>query len=194
MKNIPAKIKEAIKWVLVFTILNVLFRTIVNLILFFLDTEYYLYYFDARILATSFFQSLSFLMITLLTIKWINRKYYYFVFPITLFLLLNLVFFFNLQLENNTIIFLTHSITSSYDCYIYSSNIVSDILFFIKPLDDYSLFDGWTFIVYNIIYFYILFALSSFIYFLGLTCLCNYIINIIKKKRQDIIFFLNFEL
>jgi len=176
MKNIPPKIKEVIKWVLVFTLLNAVFQAI----LFFSDRFFVNDIFS--FLQPLFVQSLLFLTITLLTARWIHRKRYYLFFPIILFLLLSVVFLFNLQIENNKIVFLAGFPSFSTDCFNYNANIITDVLLHIKPLDGF--FSCGIFRPDNTIYFYTVFSIMPFMYFLGLTCLCNYIINIIKKKRR----------
>lgn len=185
--NISTKIKEAVKWVLVFVTLNVLFCIIEQLVLFFIDFQSFLCFFNALCLLESFFfQCLLFLVITLLTVKWIDRKYYYFIFPITLFLLLSSVFLFNIHMEENEVFFVSYPTDFAIKyCFDYNANIILDILLFIKPL--HGIFES-TYLPYNTIYFYILYAVTPFVYYLGLTYLCNYIIKkkIVNKKLNII--------
>ena len=179
------KIKEAIKWVLIFAILSILFLVAGRLILFFFtDTDgipcsnisnSWLFY-----LKTIFLQCVCFFIVTLLTIKWIYRKHYYLIFPITQFLLFNVVFFFNIELIDSKLKFWTTFTSFAYDCFSYSGNIIADFLYCKIPM--YGLFDGGFFAPDNTIYVYILLAVSPFIYFTILTRLCSFIVR--KKLTQ----------
>jgi len=178
--NISTKIKEAVKWVLVFVTLNVLFCIIEQLVLFFIDFQSFLCFFNALCLLESFFfQCLLFLVITLLTVKWIDRKWYYLLFPIILFLLLNLLFLFNIQVDVNKNLFM-YVPSFAFDCLNYNTNIISTVSVHIKPFS--CLLNGGILSDFNTVHFYILHIVSPFIYYLGLTYLCNYIVkNKIRK-------------
>ena len=179
------KIKEAIKWTLTFAILSILLLVGGHLILFFFtDTDgipcsnisnSWLFY-----LKTIFLQCVCFFIVTLLTIKWIYRKHYYLIFPITQFLLFNAVFFLNIELIDSKLKFCTTSTSFAYDCFSYSGNIIADFLYCKIPM--YGLFDGGFFAPDNTIYVYILLVVSPFIYFTILTRLCSFIVR--KKLTQ----------
>ena len=173
--------KEVIKWVLVFTVLNILFLVAGQFILFFLtDTNGVLcsmfYYFNSWLtyLGTVFFQCFLFLIITLLTIKWIYKKHYYLVFPTILLLLFNAVFFavFFLNIE-----FVDSKTFNSFahNCFSYSANIIADFLY--CKISLYGIYDGGFFAPDNTIYAYILLVVIPFIYFSILTCLCSFIVR-----------------
>jgi len=174
--HIFTKIKEAGKWVLVFVILKVLISIVERLLLYIFNPD--ISWFDILLdLKSLLFQSLSFLIITLLTAKWINKKYYYFIFPSILFLVSNFLFLFHLYMEENKVFFSASFCSFAVDYFCYNANIISDILMQIHLLS--GIFDGGIFFTESIIYFYVLYAGTPFIYYLGLTYLCNYIV---KKK------------
>ena len=173
--NILTKLKEAGKWILVFTIIRILFAIIEQVLLYVFYP--YAYWFDATFLLSC----LSFLVITLLTAKWIDRKRYYLIFPIILFLFLNSVLFFCLK-TFETHNFYINAPGFAEDCWIYSNNIISDILMYIKPF--YCLHDGGVLTNFNPVYFYILYTITPFLYYLGLTYLCNYIVKKKIKKHK----------
>jgi hypothetical protein len=180
--NISTKIKEAGKWVLVFTILKILISVIEQFILYVYYSHYQLYFFDILgIFNPLLFQCLLFLVITLLTVKWIDRKRYYFVFPTILFLFLSFVFLFNLHIEENKLIFTSCWYCFAYNCFHYNANIICDVLEYIKSYEGID--EGGLYIDNPIYlsYFYILYVITPCIYYLGLTCLCNYII---KRKLR----------
>ena len=79
-------------------------------------------------------------------------------------------------MEENKVFFLASDCSFAFDYYCYNANIISDILEYVHPL---RLFDDGAFLPENTIYFYVLYAGTPFIYYLGLTYLCNYIV---KKK------------
>ena len=179
--NIPTKIKEAGKWVLVLVILKVLISIIELLLMCILYPETYLSFFNVLWeLKCLFIRCLPFLIITLLTVKWIHKKYYYFVFPLILFLVSNFLFLFHLQIEENSVFFLAEYCSFAMDFYSYNANIISDILTYVHPL--FGMFDGGICLPENTIYFYVLYAINPFVYYLGLTCLCNYIV---KRKFKS---------
>ena len=177
--NISTKIKEAGKWVLVFVILNVLFDIIQQLLTYIFEPQ--CYFLDILLeLKVLLFQCLSFGVITLLSVKWINRKYYYFVFPIILFLFLSSVFLFGSHMSGDSKMFYILFPSFAYDCWVYGWNIISIVLIRVHPLS--GMFEGEIISPENTIYFYVLYAVTPFIYYLGLTCLCNYIV---KRKFKS---------
>jgi len=85
-------------------------------------------------------------------------------------------------MEENEVFFVSYPTDFAIKyCFDYNANIILDILLFIKPL--HGIFES-IYVPYNTIYFYILYAVTPFVYYLGLTYLCNYIIKkkIINKK------------
>ena len=179
------KIKEAIKWFLTFAILSILLFVVGHLILVFLtDTNGFpcssISHTWLSYLETLFLQCVCFLITTLLTMKWIYRRYYYLIFPITQFLLYNAVFFLNIELTDDKVKFLATFPSFAHDCFSYSGNIISDFLYCKIPM--YGLFDGGFFAPDSTIYVYILLAVSPFIYFTILTRSCGFIVR--KKLVQ----------
>ena len=179
------KVKEAIKWVLIFAILSILLLVVGHLILIFLpDTNSFpcssISHTWLPYLGTLFLQCVCFLITTLLTIKWIYRRYYYLIFPITQFFLYNAVFFLNIELIDGKIKFWTTFPSFANDCFSYSGNIISDFLYCKIPM--YGLFDGGFFAPDSTIYVYLLLTVSPFIYFTILTRSCSFIVR--KKLAQ----------
>ena len=129
------------------------------------------------ILVTLLFQCLMFLITTLFTVRWIDNRYYFLVFPFISFLTLNLVFLFNLEFADNNVKFATSFPSFSYNCFRYNESIVTDIFkLCIKPLE--GLFEGSHFCPANTVYFYILFAVIPFAYYTVLTFSCY----IVRKR------------
>ena len=176
--NIFTKIKESGKWVLIFLMLKMLIIMIEQLLLYIFDTQSLNILWELEILLL---QCFSFFVITLLTAKWINRKYYYFVFPIIIFLFLNFVLLFSLHIMFEDRTFYINIPSFANTCWNYGWNIITTVLIKIKPF--YCWADGGFLSHFNVFYFYILYAVTLFIYFFGLTCLCSYIV---KKKFKRI--------
>ena len=170
------EIKETIKWFLIFTASNLLLGAIGQLILFFLSDIQGFEYIPA-IVKNIFIQCLLFSAITLLTMKWIGKKHYYLVFPLIVFLLLNLVFLFNLELIDNKLKFITSVPSISYDCYYHNASMLTDILNVNDIIQLEGTFDGGLFYPYNTVYFYVLFAITSFVYYTVLTCLSSFFLK-----------------
>ena len=172
--------QHAVKWFLFFTVLSILLEITGQLILFFIsDIEIR---FSAYIGKNLFIQCCLFLLITLLTMKWIKKKHYYLVFPLIMFLLLNSVFLFTSELVDNKLKFATSFPSFSSNCYYYNANIVTDFLniYNIIPLE--GVFGESHFFPHNMVYFYILFAVTPFVYYTVLTCLCSYFVKKIWQR------------
>jgi hypothetical protein len=151
--NISTKIKEAGKWVLVFTILTMLFSIIEELLLFVFYPQYNFYFYFLNVLLDTLYPSLVLFIITLLTIWWINRKYYYLVFPIILFLLMSSMFpLFPVLLLTMALLRFHGLIIMKMGAYFANTN-------------------------FTIICYYIIYVVIPCLYYLGLTCLCNYIVK-----------------
>ena len=181
--NISTKIKEAGKWGLVFVILKVLITLIEQLLLYISDTQSYLFYLNVlRELEILLVPCFLFFLITLLTAKWMNRKYYYFVFPIIIFLFLNFVLLFSLHVFEDKMFYMNVP-SFAFDNIDYTNNMITDILLcYVKPF--YCLIDGGFLSHFNVFYFYILYVINPFVYYLGLSCLCSYVK---RKFKKDVI-------
>ena len=173
--------KETIKWVLVFAILNILLSVTGQLLLLFFDN----YGVSCSIIdcfffwKALFFQILCFSAITFLTKIWIQKRYYYFIFPTLYFLFSNFIFFSNLKLMDDKVVFWISMHSFAHDFLDYNTDIITSFLYCRVPL--YGYFDGGVFIPHNTIYFYVLFVVVPFVYYTILTGSCSYIV---RKKLK----------
>ena len=170
-----------IKWFLVFTVFNLLFEAIGQLILFFTDNQLFLFLLNIPSISKYLFiQSFLFFTITLLTIKWVERKHSYLIFPLVLFLLFNIAFLLNLKFTENGLVFMSDFPSFSFDYFRYIADISTNTLLHRIPIE--VTFDGGFLYPHNTIYFYIFYAIIPFVYFSILTFISRYIV---KKHWQQ---------
>ena len=187
--DISMKMKEAIKWVLTFAVLSILLLIVGQLVLAFFTIndgsscsgicDFYSW---MGYLKTVFFQCLCLLVVTLLTIKWIYKKQYYLIFPITQFLFLNAVFFLNIELIEGKIKLWITTYSFAYYCFLHGGNIIVDFLYCKIPF--HGIFDGGFFIPNSTIYAYILFVVTPLINFIVLTRTCGFIVRKKLSKKE----------
>ena len=182
-------LQEAVKWILTLVVLSLLLLTVGHLILNFLTDNHGLrcstfsIYDDlSRSLDYIFYQYVTFLIITLLTIMWIHRRFYFFIFPIAVFLLSNILFFVNTEFIEGKLSFALILNTFSYDFFVFTGNIISDFFYCKIPL--YGTYDGGFHHPHNTTHAYILYTIIPLIYYIILTCSCNYIVRRILKKKH----------
>ena len=182
-------LQEAVKWILTLTVLSILLLTIGQFILNFLTDNQgfrcatFSIYDDLSIsFDYLFYQYVTFLITTLLTMMWICRRYYCLIFPIAVFLLSNILFFVNTEFTEGKLSFWLTLNTFSYNFFVFTGNIISDFFYCKIPL--YGTYDGGFHHPHNTTHAYILYTVIPLIYYIILTCSCNYVVRRILKKKH----------
>jgi hypothetical protein len=123
-----------------------------------------------------------FSIFSLMTIKFVDKKYFLFFYPITLTIIYNLIFIFNLGIDEGQILFLADDSGFSIKYLLINGQTIPDILNSFMPLE--GIFDGGIFCPNDTAYFYILWILLPILYYFGLSWITNKIINMNKSNLK----------